>query len=164
MTSTAENNTRALIRAIQAGHPLNGITAADCGPWQDIMAEAIRAYEHGTEAAMRVVATEPALLRLTSEEQFTTPPTLAEVEPAWLGIKAVLDAFGRSEVGDAEILAHLYHERLAYDHSEKLWYIWTGYHWQLDHRRQIWNLVPNQVAAQYIRVAAELVKIDREKK
>ncbi len=161
--TAAETNTRALIRVVQAGQPLNGHSAADCGPWEQIMAEVIRAYDPvSPQTAMQIVAADPTLLRLASDEQFTTPPVLAETEHVWLDTKTVLTALDRGEVGDAELLAQLYRERLAYDHAEKQWYIWNGYHWRSDRRRQVWNLIPNQLAAQYIQAAAELVKTNRD--
>jgi putative DNA primase/helicase len=66
-------------------------------------------------------------------------------------------------VGDASLLAKLYANRLAYDHAEKIWYLWNGYHWHTDTRKQVVNLVAGRVAAQYLRAAAEIqaeIKMD----
>lgn len=148
-------NTRAAIRNLQAGNPPNGIEPGDCGIFADIIGEACRAYElSGTEAAMRVLATEPELIRLASEDDIETPATLTNAE-TWLSTDEIMAAFHRGETGDAELLAALYAGRLAYDHAEKQWYLWNGCHWQADRTRQAGNLVANHVAAQYIHAAAE---------
>lgn len=151
-------NTRATIRNLQAGQPPNGIKPSDCGIYADAISEAYRAYElGGTEAAMRVIATEPDLLRLASEADIETPPTLTDTE-SWLSMDEILAAFRRGETGDAELLAALYADRLAYDHAEKQWYLWNGFHWEADRTKQTGNLVSNNVAAQYIHAAAEKQK------
>lgn len=73
----------------------------------------------------------------------------------WLDTQTVLNSFGRGETGDSELLAELYTDKLAYDHAEKQWYLFNGYHWQVDERRQTGNLIANEVAAQYLQSAAE---------
>jgi putative DNA primase/helicase len=64
----------------------------------------------------------------------------------------------KSETGDAELLATMYRDRIAYDHAEGEWYLWNGNHWELDRTGKIGNLVAYQVAGQYLSAAAELRK------
>lgn len=64
----ADQNALTFIRSIQAGQ-LNGVSAADCGPWRDVIFEAARAFEQaGPEAALRIINREPGLMRLANED------------------------------------------------------------------------------------------------
>ena len=147
-----------IIHHWETDQPLNGINPADCGPYEITMTEAARVFDiSGYDAAMRVIEVEPELLRAKCEAGTETPPALADVE-SWLEVRDVMTAFNRGETGDAEILAALYADRLAYDHAEKCWYLWNGQHWQADKTKQTGNLVANNVAAQYIHAAAEKQK------
>ena len=122
--------------------------------------EAARAFElDGPQAALKgLYAAAPELIRIAAGGiEPTTPPALAD-SGQWLATQQILEAHYRGEIGDAELLAQLYANRLAYDHAEKCWYLWRGHYWQLDNTKQVGNLVANQVAAQYLHAAAELRK------
>ncbi len=153
---------RTLIRAWQHDEPGNGATPADCGDFCEVMEEAARAFaQGGAAAAMKVIATEPELLRLAAGDEVETPPAVREVEP-FLETKDILDALRRGELGDAELLARLYHDRLAYDHAEKRWYLWGGQHWTADETGQVTNLLADKVASQYLHAAALKRQADDE--
>lgn len=75
-----------------------------------------------------------------------------------LPIATVMGALKKSETGDAEMLTHMYRDRLVFDHSEKEWYVWNGNHWQLDKIGHVSNLVAYKIAGQYLHAAGELQK------
>lgn len=51
--------------------------------------------------------------------------------------------FSQSDAGNAELLVHLYGDRIRYNHSEGKWLIWNGQFWQPDE-----NLNINELAKQ----------------
>lgn len=161
MTDSLANTQKAL-RHILDGNSPNGVSPADCGPLADVVTELYQAHAAGgTEAARRVFEAlsrrNPELTRLASgpDLQPETAPALSDTGE-WLDTRAVLQALERGETGDAELLTVLYTDRLAFDHAEKQWFLWTGGHWARDARKQAGNLIANQVAAQYLHTAAEL--------
>lgn len=60
------------------------------------------------------------------------------------------------EYGDAQTFAYRYRDAVVYDHSEKLWYLWNGHHWQEDRSGTIRRLIAGQLPAAYLRAAADL--------
>ena len=62
---------------------------------------------------------------------------------------AIMEAYQRTEIGDAELLQQLFIEKIVYDHSEKQWYIWNNKYWEKDGLDSIVLRVANQVASQY---------------
>ncbi len=74
----------------------------------------------------------------------------------WLPVDDILRAFERGEAGDAELLAQLYADEIAFDHSEGRWYLFNVHSWKRDRTGQITHLVTHQLAAQYLHAAAEL--------
>lgn len=89
--------------------------------------------------------------------------TLGEQLPT-AAVSYLKDCFYREELGDGELFASLYPERLVYDHSEGDWYLWAGHYWQRDATQQVKLLFSGQVAAQYLTGAAELTKKASEAK
>ncbi len=85
------------------------------------------------------------------------PPGLSDPTP-WLPLAQILDACYRAEMGDAELLAALYADRVAYDHAEKAWHVWAGHCWQRDKCGGVDNLPGRVIAAQYLYAAAEVAK------
>lgn len=83
----------------------------------------------------------------------------------WLSLKEITEAFHRAETGDAEILAQLCANQIAYDHTAKRWYFFGStdapHAWTRDRRAQVVHLVSNEVAAQYLYAAAELKRIGK---
>ncbi|HZQ05396.1 MAG TPA: phage/plasmid primase, P4 family, partial [Anaerolineae bacterium] len=82
-----------------------------------------------------------------------TPPA-----QQWLPIAAILQAFERNETGDAELLAQLYTDRIAFDHSEREWYQFAIHAWQRDQCDQVRHIISSHIAAQYAYARAELIK------
>ncbi len=79
-------NAASLIASIQAGL-LNGVEPADCGPWTDVLSEAVRAFEQtgggdvGRNKAMTVIATESELLRLAAGGTDPLPTVQVNARP-----------------------------------------------------------------------------------
>ena len=66
-----------------------------------------------------------------------------------------MHALKRRESGDAELLAALYADQVAFDHTEQAWYLWNGFHWQPDRCLQMVPLVSGPLAGQYLHLAAQ---------
>ena len=66
----------------------------------------------------------------------------------------ILAALQHGETGDADLLAALYPDRVAFDHAEATWYLWDGVHWQPDRCLQMLRLVSGPLAGQYRQLAA----------
>jgi putative DNA primase/helicase len=73
----------------------------------------------------------------------------------WLPSGDVIEALGRGEMGDAELLARLFADQICFDHAEDKWFLYRGHNWQTDRRDEVVGLVANAVAAQYLYVAAQ---------
>lgn len=71
------------------------------------------------------------------------------------------EALQQEEDGDALLFLELYNKQVAFDHTEKNWYLWHGQYWQQDTKNTIINLLRTQVASQYVTAAAELMKKDQ---
>lgn len=84
------------------------------------------------------------------------PPALDASFETWLKTGDVLEAMHRQELGDAEILAKLYTDRVCFDHSERQWYLWSGNLWQRDRTKAVERLVSGPVAAQFQFIGAKL--------
>ena len=70
----------------------------------------------------------------------------------------LLRCIAQQEYGDAQLLAHLYRDRLVFDHSIKEWYYWGGHYWLPDNIAMTRRLIAGELAAQYLILAAELGK------
>lgn len=68
----------------------------------------------------------------------------------------LLQCITEQEYGDAQLLAHLYHGRLVYDHAAKEWFYWGGHYWLEDKITMTRRLIAGQLAVQYLMLAAEL--------
>ena len=162
-------NAQTILRALLSDAPLPDMTPADPGPYADIVEELRRARALGGHEAVKrqwavLAARHAELARLVSGDDLTpaTPPALAGTD-TWLPFETVVEALHRGETGDAELLARLYANRLAYDHAEKGWYLWAGHHWQADGRKQTGNLIAGNLAAQYLYAAAKLRQTEDKK-
>lgn len=76
------------------------------------------------------------------------------VEPAALDALFIIDCMRNDEYGDAELMAALYQDRMAYDWRAKRWYVWGAHYWQETTINQIRRFIPSHLAAQYLHAAA----------
>jgi putative DNA primase/helicase len=115
------------------------------------------ASQKGSVAVHRVWETlkrlRPDLARLVGVPAVSVTEDLAQA-----GLTLINECYEGEENGDATLLAHLYRERLCYDHDQKQWYIWNGQHWQLDKIGLARQLVAGQLVAQYRLAASGLDK------
>lgn len=71
--------------------------------------------------------------------------------------------FPRTDAGNGELFAHLYGDRLRFDHRRKRWLVWAGHWWQPDADAQV-RLLAKQAARQRYQQAAIIDDLkDREK-
>jgi len=94
-----------------------------------------------------------------SKQKTPKQETLTDAAP-YLPLDEILAAFGRAETGDAEILARLFAERIAYDHAENAWHLFNAHFWKRDETDAVGAFVANDVAAQYHFAAAETKRRD----
>ncbi len=97
---------------------------------------------------------------------------LAEAAPSWEpGVeapKAVAMSppdecrFPRTDAGNGELFAHLYSERVRYDHRRKRWLLWTRHRWSPDCEAAIRVMAKNAARDRYLR-AADLTE-EKDKK
>lgn len=64
----------------------------------------------------------------------------------------------RNELGDAELFADLFVGKAVFDHAERRWFLWDGFHWRPDVTDQVFGMVGSQLAGQYLTAAAEARK------
>lgn len=102
------------------------------------------------EALLALVENTPVFQPETYEIQ----PALSDNELTWLPVGEIIAALNRGETGDAEMLAQLYTNRIAFDHTEKVWHLWRGHNWKRDQCGFVRNLVTNQIASQYLHAAS----------
>lgn len=67
----------------------------------------------------------------------------------------VIQCYSEGEAGDAQLFAHLYHDRVVFDHSRHEWYLWATHFWKVDIVGSVYNLITHKVAAEYLEAAAE---------
>jgi putative DNA primase/helicase len=77
-------------------------------------------------------------------------------EPNQVNLKDCLD---REHAGDAELFAYLFHDRVAYDHAAKKWYIWRGNFWEKDPNGELTRLIINRLAPEYIQAGADALRV-----
>jgi putative DNA primase/helicase len=82
-------------------------------------------------------------------------PPMYRKKVAFLPRREILAAIDRGDVGDAEILASLKAGEMVYDWTEGTWYLFGEYHWERDQRNQAWTFLTNDVASQYLHIAAQ---------
>lgn len=70
----------------------------------------------------------------------------------------VLRCLGQNEYGDARLFAHLYAQRVVFDHGTRAWYLWSGHAFRQDRSGVIKRLVGGQLAAEYLAVASSLAR------
>jgi putative DNA primase/helicase len=66
------------------------------------------------------------------------------------------------QYGDGLLFADMFRDRVIYDKSMDKWFIWTGNYWEEDWNRQVWNMVANQVSAEYLHAAADAKANDNQ--
>lgn len=145
----------AAIRALLNGSPPNGTAPADCGAWADVVQALYDAHSQGGTPAARKAFDALAHADAHLAALVASGPTPSQLTPHDVPNGKVLDALGRGETGDAELLEALYSGLIAYDHAESTWYLWAGHYWQPDRRGAVYRLVTNRVAARYLGAAAE---------
>lgn len=64
------------------------------------------------------------------------------------------NALQQNETGDADLLAANFAGKIAYDHAESAWYIYTRNYWQPDRKRQVFELLIRDIAPLYLHAAA----------
>ena len=64
-------------------------------------------------------------------------------------------AFPRTDSGNAELFAHLYGDRVRFDHRRQRWLVWAGHHWQPDSDAEVRRLA-KAAARQRFRAAADI--------
>jgi putative DNA primase/helicase len=124
---------------------------------------ALPATEVETAASVMLAEATNALVILNQQEataNASPAPTNTITTPAntampWLPLLDIMTAFSRGETGDAEILARLYADRIAYDHAAGAWYLWRSHFWIPDRTGAVGHFVTNDVASQYLYAAAE---------
>jgi putative DNA primase/helicase len=92
-----------------------------------------------------------ALLELAARVSDTPK---ADAAP-YLPFDEIVTAFHRAETGDAEILARLFADKIAYDHAENAWYLFQAHAWMRDETGRVEKFVTDELAAQYLFAAAE---------
>src|SRR5581483_3652965 len=80
----------------------------------------------------------------------------------YLPFDEILAAFHRAETGDAELLAQLFADQIAYDHAENAWHLFRQHFWERDVTGAVGAYVANQVAAQYLYASAEMKRRDAD--
>jgi len=65
------------------------------------------------------------------------------------------DYLDRQEFGDAELFREMSSGEAVFDHSEGRWFLWDGLHWKPDLTDQVYGLVGNQLAAEYLGASKE---------
>lgn len=58
--------------------------------------------------------------------------------------------FPRTDAGNAELFAHLYGERLRYDHSRKRWLVWGAHWWEADADAEVMRLAKASTRHRYL--------------
>ena len=66
--------------------------------------------------------------------------------------------FARTDAGNAELFAHLYADRLRYDHRRKAWHVWSGHHWREDTDGEVTRLAIRAARERY-RDAEDIVDL-----
>ena len=67
--------------------------------------------------------------------------------------------FNRNETGDAELLAHFFKDQICHSVEEDTWFVFNGRYWQEDKKQPVTNLVSEDVAECYNRLAGEYFKL-----
>ncbi len=68
--------------------------------------------------------------------------------------KQIEHALERNETGDSELLEFMFRGQILYDVDAEEWYIYSGQYWREDKKSIIKNLIANEVADEYHKVAA----------
>lgn len=118
------------------------------------------------QSAYRGPRREPAVIPGVSQAQPQARQTAQEPpqapsneQPEYLPLSRVKEALNGAEAGDAALFAEMFAGRLVFDHAEGRWYIWGNY-WRPDTTREVYSLVANRLAPQYLHAAAEAQRLE----
>ena len=75
--------------------------------------------------------------------------------PAQIPLATIQKALEENERGDADLLVQLTAGKWVFDHSEAQWYQFVGPGWRADSAGALYDIVNRDVAAQYLRLAAD---------
>ncbi|GCF10794.1 phage/plasmid primase, P4 family [Dictyobacter arantiisoli] len=81
------------------------------------------------------------------------------LKPHDVAFEDVLACLKDDEMGDAQLFAQAFADKVCYDNLEKEWYIWRDHAWKRDSTDKILQLVGGSLASIYLKAAAAL-KID----
>jgi putative DNA primase/helicase len=84
-------------------------------------------------------------------DDFTTSGTnlLNELMQAAVVPLDLTESLSRNEAGDAELFASLFSGKVAYDHSQRSWYLWRGGFWVKDQTGEVMSVISRTLAAKY---------------
>ncbi len=92
----------------------------------------------------------------SQESQSSEKPQ--EEKKEWLDADLLINALKRGETGDAEILARIFQDRIAFDHAEGSWFLWDGQNWNEDQTGRITGLITSGVFEQYVHASGESMR------
>jgi putative DNA primase/helicase len=72
-------------------------------------------------------------------------------------------SFPQTDAGNAELFAHLYADRVRYDHRRGIWFMWDGHHWRQDGDGEVTRLAIAAARHRY-QVAPRIVDTSARKK
>jgi putative DNA primase/helicase len=104
--------------------------------------------------------------RATSTDAPSDGPRTVKREPKdadaapYLPYADILEAYHRAETGDAEILARLFADKIAFDHAENSWHLFQAHAWMRDETGRVEKFVTDDLAAQYLFAAVETKRRD----
>jgi putative DNA primase/helicase len=81
-----------------------------------------------------------------------------EEKSEWLDADLLINALKRGETGDAEILAQIFQDKIAFDHAEGTWFLWDGQNWNADETGQITGLITSAVFKQYVKASEQAMR------
>lgn len=125
-------------------------------------AEALASLQQAYKAPRREPARLPGYFSAPGGHEMADRAGRRE-ETTWLPAERLARALA-SEYGDAELMAELYAGRILYDRNEKEWLWWNGVYWEAGAAGKVANLLPTELAAQYLRAAAEYRRKSEDEK
>src|SRR6266498_66479 len=80
---------------------------------------------------------------------------LLEESQVTTSISSYLD---REQMGDAELFACRFCDRVIFDHAAKSWFIWRGNYWERDRTGETFSLLSNRISREYWQAGLEAYK------
>src|SRR6266508_6870171 len=68
------------------------------------------------------------------------------------------DYEAREQIGDAELFACRFRDRVVYDHAAKSWFIWRGNYWDRDRMGEAFNLLSDRISREYWNASLDAFK------